>query len=584
MTRLPQAATRLVLLVVVLGGACGIARSQGSPAEAPVLTGVSPPAVTRGGTAEVLLSGQRLEGASGVLCRYSAFPTQLPPRERGVSASMVRSVSEGQAAALLSLTAEAPPGLHELRLVTARGVTNPVYLLVLQHPETPAVEPNNTPAQATPLTLPAVAAGTIESAEDRDWYRFEARAGQTLVLEVNGLHRHSPPPSAQQGLVYLDSYLELLDASGRELASSDDELRLDSFLAWTFPTAGTYLVCLRDTLYRGRADFHYRLTIGAVPYLTGVVPPGGQRGTRGAVTLFGYNLDDTGTATRVRRGVTFSETPGVDELRVTTAAGTSNAVAVISDALPEAPEEEPNNTIPDGTALVLPATASGKFDAPGDVDVFRFQGQGGQRLILEVTAARLGSPVDTALVLRSRAGQLVGQNDDGPEGSDSRLEVTLPATDEYALVVRNQLRGGGGPEYFYRVGIRPPQPSFAVQVQQEGRDRQGGAVKVPVDGLAVPHGSQVEFEVQLQRREGQDGDVTLALGTPQAPAALRAVRLEGLGPPTVRAGQNSLRVRLTAPRELEPGTYLGLALRCRGLAGTQPVTVSRPLWLTVMPP
>jgi hypothetical protein len=318
------------------------------------------------------------------------------------------------------------------------------------------------------------------------------------------------------------------------------------------------------------------------------------------VTVYGYNLDDAG-ATTVQRAVTF-QTPGVQEFRVTTAGGLSNAVPLISDPLVEEPEVEPNNTISNGTPLVIPSTASGKFDSEGDVDIFRFQAQGGQLLIMEVSAAQLGSPVDTALILKSRAGEVVGQNDDSAAGTDSRLELKIPATDEYALVIRNQLRSGSGPRLYYRISIRTPQPTFGVTLQQEGVNRNGGKVMVPVDAVTVPQGGNLEFEAVLNRREGQDGDVTVSLATPQP---LRPLKLEELtkteipgqlvngqkqfrtaisaAQPVVKNGQSKITLRLTAPSTIAPGTYLNLFLRFSGNAGAQPYGLSKPFWVTVAP-
>ena len=48
-----------------------------------------------------------------------------------------------------------------------------------------------------------------------------------------------------------------------------------------------YLVEVRDSLFRGREDFIYRLSIGALPYVTDIYPLGGKRGTSVTVELHG---------------------------------------------------------------------------------------------------------------------------------------------------------------------------------------------------------------------------------------------------------------------------------------------------------
>jgi len=45
---------------------------------------------------------------------------------------------------------------------------------------------NDTPDKAMPLTLPALVAGRMEKAADKDWYQFEAKKGEPVWLEVLG--------------------------------------------------------------------------------------------------------------------------------------------------------------------------------------------------------------------------------------------------------------------------------------------------------------------------------------------------------------------------------------------------------------
>ena len=40
---------------------------------------------------------------------------------------------------------------------------------------------NDTPEKAMKLTLPALVAGRMEKAADRDWFQFEARKGEAVV-------------------------------------------------------------------------------------------------------------------------------------------------------------------------------------------------------------------------------------------------------------------------------------------------------------------------------------------------------------------------------------------------------------------
>jgi len=570
--------------------------TQGTVPGAPQVTGLDPPSGQRGTTAEITLSGQRLDGTKQLMVRCSAYPDLILPVERGIKAE-VTAASDNQVKAKLTLAPDTPPGLHEIRAVTAHGITPPQYFYVAQYAQVPEKEPNNSPGEANPLTLPVTVAGAIGQPEDRDVFSFTAKAGQTLIFDVDGFKRFAPPQNNQEGFTYLDPFIVLQDASGSELAYDDDQTRLDAFLAYKFTTAGKYFLTIRDTVYRGRGDFQYRLTIGERPTITAVFPPGGQQGTRVIATVYGYNLSPTGD-TKIRTALNLPSAPGVTEYRVTTPSGISNAVPVMAGAGFEVPETEPNEKVTNATQVTAPVTCWGTFDSLQDVDAYRFQAQAGQVLVVQVTASRLGSPVDSYLTLMDRSGTVVARDDDGGGMPDARIQVTIPTTDEYVVFVRNQTRTGFGPEYFYRLSIRALQPTFSVTYRQQGQDRRGQPAMVPVDSIAVPQGGSAEFRVDISRQEGQSGDVSVALNAPptvkgikleqitrEYPKGMQNPPKETIAPnPVVKNGQNNVTIRISAdPALIQPGTYFGVYLQCKGLAGARPFTVNQPFWLTVAP-
>lgn len=591
---------RRLLFSLVLAGASAFfgapARAQGRIPDAPQITDMNPPSAQQGTAVEVLISGQRLAGTKDLMLRYSPYPELIPPTDRGLKAE-VTSADDGQVRAKITVPKDAPSGLHELRCVTGAGVTAPAYFFVSQYAQTPEKEPNNVIPQANEIQLPACLAGVINGGEDQDVFAFTAKKGQRLIFDVEGFKKYAPPQNNQNGISYLDSFILLRDAGGRELAFDDDHHKLDAFLAYEFPADGGYSITIRDSIYRGRGDFHYRLSIGDRPSVTAVYPPGGQRGTRVVATVYGYNLDSSG-ATQIRTALRMQPAAGAQEFRVTTAAGTSNAVPVIAGEFEEINEAEPNNRIPDATPVTLPVVCNGRFDSLTDFDAFRFQAQGGQRIVCQVEAADLGSPVDSYVTVMNRSGQVIGRDDDGGGMPDARLEVSLPNTDEYVVFVRNQTRTGCGPLYFYRLSIRSLQPRFDVVFRQEGVNNQGAPEQVPVDAIAVQQGGAVEFEVLTRRREGQSGDIAISLNAPPSFKGIsiekiRKTRAPNGGPndfritvepaAVIKSGQDSGFIRLKADPEMPVGSYLNLYLKFSGLAGAQPFVVNKPLWLTVMP-
>lgn len=100
-----------------------------------------------------------------------------------------------------------------LRVKTPQGETlNKLELAVGDTPEVLEKEPNDTPAEAQPVTVPVAIDGHIYSGRrdapaDEDYFRFHARKGEHLTLEVAAARLGSP----------LDSLIEVLDDQGRAI-------------------------------------------------------------------------------------------------------------------------------------------------------------------------------------------------------------------------------------------------------------------------------------------------------------------------------------------------------------------------------
>ena len=92
--------------------------------------------------------------------------------------------------------------------------------------ETAEQEPNNTPAEATAITLPATLKGTIQGQPngqpDSDLYKFTAKAGQEWVIEVNAARSKSP----------LDSIIDVLDTHGQPVERVILQATRDSYFTF----------------------------------------------------------------------------------------------------------------------------------------------------------------------------------------------------------------------------------------------------------------------------------------------------------------------------------------------------------------
>jgi hypothetical protein len=242
----------------------------------------------------------------------------------------------------------------------------------------------------------------------------------------------------------------------------------------------------------------FLLTIGFAhaqvqPALTAVFPQGGQQGRSVEVTLTGTNLgtatavwfsgsgitaeikEKTGQAAVVFNGVGVSgsiptdaqlvasltiapDAPlGVQQIRVVTPYGVSNAGSFVVGNLREIIEEETeesgleNSSTMETDWLALPVTVNGTIASIDDADSFTFQLKKDARLICEVAAQRIGSLLDSYLVLRDANGTEVASSGLG-DGLDSVLDYTVPETGKHTLHIRD-IRYKGGDGYGYRLSI-----------------------------------------------------------------------------------------------------------------------------------
>src|SRR5262249_10291333 len=128
-----------------------------------------------------------------------------------------------------------PVGLHDYRLTTGRGSSLGVFH-VGSLTEVNETEPSNEPSKAQKLTLPVTVNGQINNA-DYDLFRFHAKAGETIVIDVLAARMGSQ----------LDAKLSVLNERGDELVFNEDFYpNGDPHIAFTPPNEGDYIAQVSD--------------------------------------------------------------------------------------------------------------------------------------------------------------------------------------------------------------------------------------------------------------------------------------------------------------------------------------------------
>jgi hypothetical protein len=466
------------------------------------MTSISRAGVRSGESAELTFRGTDLEGASQVWFDDSGF-----------TATHVKDLTFR-----INCGPQVPLGLHDVRVVGTFGVSNPRAFVVGDRPEQVEIEPNNTPDKATPVALGAVIYGEISVATDVDCFALQGKKGQRLFLDLQAERIDSR----------LDATLRLLGPTGAEIAESRDVFGADPFLDVTLPTDGRYVIKLHDAVYAGSPDHIYRLVAHDGPHVDAVLPLAVPFGAKGEFSVLGRALGrdaviDAGLKVdgrpleRLAATITVGNPFDYRFTRISpigAAAVSSNALPIAVAAAPVILEREPNNEEAQAQTVIPPCDISGNFGAPGDLELYRFQGHKGDIWRIEAIAERQGSLADPVLQVqkvgtKGQATQDLASGDDLPDGGtgprfntqsvDAEARFQVPEDGTYQVHLSDLYASQrGDPRLFYRLVIRPEQPDFrlvVVPTSATGADavtiRAGGrasayVVAIRIDGYSGP--------------------------------------------------------------------------------------------------
>jgi hypothetical protein len=411
------------------------------------------------------------------------------------------------------VAADAKPGRREIRVISKRGVSNPLPFYVGQVPEV-ARKPMKTaqkpllgkeylaqrkrPPEEEELrvTVPCTMNGQIAPGEVNR-YRFQASKGQRLVIAAKARDLVPYVPDGVPG--WFQAVMRLCDANGKELAYDDDfRSDPDPVIYFEVPDDGEYVLTIHEALFRGRESFVYRITVGELPFVTSIFPLGGRVGEPVKIEISGWNLEKATLSPPFK-----DAKPGSHLIAAANGKFVSNYVPFALDTLPECLEKEPNDDPSKAQKLDLPIIVNGRIDRPGDWDVFEVQGKAGETIVAEVCARRLGSPLDSFLKITRADGKIIALNDDhydaasgmNTDHADSYLMVKLPADGKYFIHL-GDTRRQGGKEYAYRLRISRPQPDFVLRL-------------IP-SRICIPSKGSAAVTVYAIRRDGFDGPIKLS--------------------------------------------------------------------------
>lgn len=587
----------LFLAAIVL---CGTARQAAAQLPTAKLFSVFPAGGKQGTAVELTITGGDLEEVNQLYFDHPGIKSELVQEMK--DGKPVPVPAAGPAKFKVTIAPEVPLGLHDVRAIGRFGISNPRTFVVGDMIEVNETEPNNSLAAPTRVLadkVPSITVnGQINGATDIDYFVFQARAGQRILVDCYGQRIDSR----------LNGRLTLTTASGKLLAANDDFHDRDPFLDVTIPADGDYIVGVTDQVFDGSPEYSYRLNIGTLPYIDYVLPPAAAPGTTGQFTLFGRNLPGGQPAPGVAvdgrpleqltvqiavpadplalQRLTYSglvlpceSTTDGFEYRLATPQGSSNGVLIGVATLPVVAGAEPNETPDKAQAITLPCEIYGQFQAPRDVDWYTFTAKANEVWVFEVISQRMGFPTDAFLILRrvSDGAEIPLPNFDDdetpqtvPQGLQLRFSTrtddpmaTSPALAEgqYQLAIRHQYGDAvGSPRFVYRLRVRQQQPDFRIVALHNIPALPN--VAQPPDSLLVRQGGNAHLDVYAVRRDGFNGEINV-----QAEAIPPGVTCP---PVTIGPGQSFAPLVFSAA-DNAPASVGTVTIKATATIGGQPV-------------
>lgn len=455
----------------------------------PTITNIVPRGLERGKPVELMVTGTNLAPEVNLLVPFKAEVKRLPDPKP----------NPAQARFQVTAAPDTPVGFFLVRAFGPEGVSPPTVLAVDPFPSLAEKEDNNSIEKAQLIPLPVVLDGQCAGG-DVDFYRFDAKKGQRLVIETE---------AARIGSGVLPQ-LRLTDDKGRFLAGDDTRLvQGDARLFFSAPHDGSFVIEFSDTRYRGGNPPNYRLKIGDYDVAEEVFPPGIQLEKVPPAGLLwrGGNLDkDRSWEMLIKDNV--HGLRGSRFLRLNPAKDWKEGMAwpeLLVGSYRHRTYQKPGGLKRAEDDWVPPFTIQGRLDKSGESHRLAFPVKEGEKLRFIIQAQNLGSRLDGVIKLLDDKGKVLAQADDvdypalAPgqpafKSLDPVLEFTVPkGLTQMEVELRDGL-GRGGINFGYLLTIEPAEPDFLLRLQT-------GEVNLPRDGFDL-------VRIAVTRR-GYDGPIQL---------------------------------------------------------------------------
>ncbi len=351
----------------------------------PEIARLSPGGMQSGTAAQIKVTGKNLQDLKKISFDKAGLSVKIGPiTADGSSADLLVTAQENM-----------PRGTVEIKVTTAAGDSEKKKFLL---DDLPQIVPVKSPKPVKLETVPTNVWGTLTETGQQDNYLFSAKQGESLVFDLGAKRIDSKA---------LTPRLEIFDAEGRLLIANNAlDSGSDPFIGFTVPHDGEYTVRVLEITLEGSPDHAYRLTAGRLPYVTGWWPLSVPANQESQIHLVGYNLEKKTVTVKAGADgeVTLPSDSPAYRSRVNVRASVS--------PLPESLEQEPNDTVDHAQFVNIPASLNGRLFSPEhpgapDADLYAFDAEKDQRIVIETRAAMMGSPADTKIEVLDAQGNPV---------------------------------------------------------------------------------------------------------------------------------------------------------------------------------
>lgn len=522
----------------------GDIHAQSTPA--PKISTIAPAGGQVGSSFELTVTGTDMDKAEGLHFSFpgakseavgtSAKAPEAEMRKKGGGGRGMGGGPQLSQKFKVTLPAQVPLGIHDVRLVTKGGLSNPRAFVVSDMKEIAEQEPNDNVDKAQKVDLNTSISGVVANPTDVDYYQFTGRKGQRVVISCLTSSIDSKLPVQ----------IEVYSATDKFLGSNRGYQNNDALVDVTLPEDGNYFVRLHAFTYTlGGPDYFYRLTISTAPWIDAVVPAVVEAGKESKVTVYGRNLpkgvadsaavvegktleklvvtvkpsaDAKATQRLAYNGYVMPNAAALDgfALQLKNDSGTSNPYLIGFAHGPVAVDNEKNGTPATAQPVQVPGAVGGRLQKKGDRDYYAFTAKKGQVVHIELFSDRLGAPTDMyfeLFTLKDGKQALVSKQDDTPDTygnqfpsptyDPSSYRFVAPADGTYyVLVTSTEVYSQFGPRHVYTLTFSPDEPDFrliAMPVNNQGPE-----------SVTLGQASHQAYSLMIARLRGFTGDITVS--------------------------------------------------------------------------